>query len=153
METFGQSRALGGVPLGCTSGMITPARTEGSGSEVISTLGYELEKTDQYKPYSNPNSRPHYAPGQVEQVWENAKQMDGKVYDPNTGEELFWDTSSPRNGQWDMGHIRGEEYHKLWERYMNGDIDYETFLKNYRDPSMYRPEASGSNRGRTWELR
>ena len=57
---------------------------------------------EEAKPYAN--SRPDYAPGQEETVWEQAKDEDGNVYDPNTGEQLEWDRNKPRDGQWDMGH-------------------------------------------------
>ncbi|MDM5154751.1 hypothetical protein QUF88_13225 [Bacillus sp. DX1.1] len=41
----------------------------------------------------------------MDKVWEDAKQADGRVFNLNTGEELFWDKSRSRAGQWDMGHI------------------------------------------------
>ena len=48
-------------------------------------------------------SRPSYGKGQVEQVWENAKDpITGKVYDPS-GVEITWDPTKPRNGQWIWG--------------------------------------------------
>lgn len=52
------------------------------------------------KPYSK--SRPAYGKNQVEDVWNAAKDSQGKVYDPFTGEELIWDKTMPRS--WDMGH-------------------------------------------------
>ncbi|MDQ8766853.1 GH-E family nuclease, partial [Streptococcus ruminantium] len=56
------------------------------------------------------NSRPKYAKGQVDEVFENAqKSNNGKVIDPS-GKEITWDKSKIRNGQWDMGHIPGEKY-------------------------------------------
>lgn len=48
--------------------------------------------------------RPGYASDQVEQVWESAKSPDGLIYDPWDNEQLLWDRSKPRTGQWDMGH-------------------------------------------------
>ncbi|WP_246066797.1 HNH/ENDO VII family nuclease [Paenibacillus koleovorans] len=57
------------------------------------------------KPYSNSSNRPKYGTGQVDEVWQNAKDANGKVYDPNAGEELFWDPTKLRAGQWDMGHV------------------------------------------------
>ena len=54
-----------------------------------------------------------------------AKQPNGKVYDPYTGEELKWDQSSSRT--WDMGHKPGKEYRKLHQDYMNGKISKENF--------------------------
>lgn len=86
-----------------------------------------------------------------EQVWENAKQRDGKVYDPNTGQELTWDRSRSRSGQWDMGHIPGKEYRKLHNDYTSGKITREQFLREYNNPLNYRPEAPGSNRSHAHE--
>ncbi len=66
------------------------------------------------KPYTS--SRPSYGKGQVDEVWENAKDVDGKVYDPNTGEELTWDISRSRAGQWDMGHTPENKYSEMYEK-------------------------------------
>jgi RHS repeat-associated protein len=102
------------------------------------------------KPYSK--NRPSYAKGQVETVWESAKKKNGKVYDPNTGEELKWDKSKkPR--QWDMGHKPGHEYRKLHKKYMNGKITKEEFLKEYRNPKNYQPESKSANRSGKYEQR
>jgi hypothetical protein len=106
------------------------------------------EKT---KPYSNPKNRPKYGKGQVDEVWDNAKDVDGKVFDPNTGEELFWDKSKPRTGQWDMGHTPEAKYSEFHRKYMNGEIDYETFLKEYRNSKNYRPESIPGNRSHKYE--
>ncbi|MBF0548530.1 MAG: HNH/ENDO VII family nuclease [Candidatus Riflebacteria bacterium] len=103
------------------------------------------------RPYSNPKSRPPYGPNQVEATWENAKQLDGKVYDPNTGQELIWDKKKPRTGQWDMGHIPGKEYRKLHQDYIDGKISYQEFIKTYKNPKNYRPEAVGPNRSGVYE--
>jgi hypothetical protein len=101
------------------------------------------------KPYSK--SRPSYGKGQVDEVWENAKDpLTGKVYDP-TGKEITWDKSKPRNGQWDMGHIPGEKYSEMHELYMNGTISKEEFLEWYKNPDNYRPELPNTNRGHNYE--
>lgn len=101
------------------------------------------------KPYSK--SRPSYAKKQVDEVWNKAKQTDGNVYDPNTGELLKWDKSKPRNGQWDMGHKSGQEYKKLKKSYDDGTIPKDEFLKQYKDVNKYQPESTGSNRSRKFE--
>ena len=76
--------------------------------------------SDTKKPYAT--SRPSYGKGQVEQVWENAKDpITGKVYDPS-GVEITWDPTKPRNGQWDMGHIPGEKYSEMHQLYMDDVI-------------------------------
>lgn len=105
-------------------------------------------KASTKKPYTK--HRPSYSKDQVEEVWQNAKQSDGKVYDPNTGEELTWDKAKkPR--QWDMGHKPGKEYRKLHKDYMEGKISKEEFLKEYKKPSNYQPESKSANRSGKYE--
>jgi RHS repeat-associated protein len=103
------------------------------------------------KPKSYSNSRPSYGKGQVDEVWENAKDVDGKVYDPNTGEELIWDKSKSRAGQWDMGHTPENKYSEMHKKYMNGEITKEEFLEWYRNPKNYRPESPSANRSHKYE--
>ena len=101
------------------------------------------------KPYAR--SRPNYAKGQVEAVWELAKDpKTRKVYDP-TGVEITWDRTKPRNGQWDMGHIPGQKYSEIFHLYMQGVISKEEFLAWYRDPNNYRPELPSTNRSHLYE--
>lgn len=71
--------------------------------------------------------------------------------DPNTGVELYWDKTKPRNGQWDMGHKRGAKYSDLHKDYMDGKISKEEFLRQYRDPNNYRPELPSNNRSQRFE--
>ncbi|SMO77407.1 HNH/ENDO VII superfamily nuclease with conserved GHE residues [Chryseobacterium rhizoplanae] len=100
------------------------------------------------KPYSK--SRPSYAKGQVDEVWESAKKDDGKVYDPNTKEELTWDKAiKPR--PWDMGHLPGHEYRTLHEKYMSGKITKEEFLREYKNAKNYQPESKSANRSHKYE--
>ena len=105
------------------------------------------------KPYSNPRSRPPYGTNQVETVWENAKQIDGNVYDPFTGEQLYWDKSKQRKGQWDMGHTPDHQYQDIWKKYMNDDINRIEFFRQYRDPNNYFPQSINSNRSRRYDPR
>lgn len=116
-------------------------------SDAIGDSGVKIKE----KPYSDPKNRPKYGKGQVEKVWENAKGPDGKVRDPNTLEELTWDPTKSRAGQWDMGHMPDQEYRKLHKRYMDGEITTEEFLKEYREPKNYRPESSSANRSHKYE--
>ena len=102
------------------------------------------------RPYSNPKCRPKYASNQILNTWNNAKQQNSKVYDPNTGEELFWDQTKPRNGQWDMGHY-GRTYQDLYKDYMAGNISTMEFLAEYRDPNNYRPMSINANRSRNYD--
>jgi hypothetical protein len=110
-----------------------------------------LEKDVVKKPYSDPKKRPAYEEGQVNETWENAKQPDGHVYDPNTGEKLEWDSSKSRMGQWDMGHVPGKEYRKLHQDYMDGKITKEEFLEEYHNPKNYQPESPSANRSHKYE--
>ena len=100
------------------------------------------------KPYSN--SRPSYGKTQVDDVWNAAKDPNGKVYDP-TGKEIKWHTTQPRNGQWDMGHIPGQKYSDVHQQYMNGNISKGEFIEWYRNPDNYRPELPSTNRGHLFE--
>jgi hypothetical protein len=100
-------------------------------------------------PYSK--GRPPYAPGQVDTVWENAKTPSGKVFDPYTGEELFWDETKPRNGQWDMGHKRGLRYDDYHKDYLGGKISKDKFLEIHQNPGNYQPRSVYSNRSRRWD--
>jgi hypothetical protein len=50
-----------------------------------------------------------------------------------------------------MGHTPGNEYKDLHKDYMDGKISKEAFLKKYRDPKNYRPEAPSANRSRKYE--
>jgi len=114
-------------------------------AEPSNDLSSPIEK----KTYST--SRPSYAPGQIEAVWELALQRGGgKVYDPS-GVEITWDRSRPRNGQWDMGHIPEEKYSVKHKEYMDGLITKEEFVAWYRDPNNYRPELPSTNRGHKYE--
>ncbi|MDQ3231644.1 MAG: GH-E family nuclease, partial [Pseudobdellovibrionaceae bacterium] len=108
-------------------------------------------KSAKAKPYSNPKIRPKYGKDQVKAVWNAAKQSDGHVYDPNTGEKLSWDASKSRTGQWDMGHKPGHEYRKLHKDYMTGKIHKAEFLRQYRNPGNYQPENPSANRSHKYE--
>lgn len=103
------------------------------------------------KPYSDPKKRPKYGEDQVDEVWEAAKDKNGRVFDPNTGEELFWDKSKSRAGQWDMGHKPGHEYRDLHKSYMDGKITKEQFLEQYRNTNNYHPESVSANRSHKFE--
>ena len=96
------------------------------------------------------NSRPTYTDGQVEAVWEAWKSADGKVYDPS-GQEIIWDRTKPRKGQWDMGHIPGQKYAEVHAKYIGGKMTKEEFLAWYRNPANYRPELPKTNRSHKYE--
>ena len=101
------------------------------------------------KPYSN--SRPSFRKGIVDKVWNNAKDPDGLVRDPNTGDIIEWEESHPRKGVWDMGHLPSEKYSTVHDAYMNGELSKKEFLNWYNDPDNYRPELPGNNRSHKFE--
>jgi hypothetical protein len=92
-----------------------------------------------------------YRKGVATRVWENAKDANGKVFDPNTGEELRWDPSRSRDGQWDMGHVKGKSYDQLRKDFIEGRISRQQFLDEYNNPANYRPEARSPNRSRRYD--
>ena len=96
---------------------------------------------------------PRYRTGVVNDVWEAAKKKspDGKVRDPNTGEELFWDKTKNRDGQWEMGHKPEQSYDQLKQRFIDGEISRKQFLDEYNNPANYRPEARSPNRSRKYD--
>ena len=101
------------------------------------------------KPYTN--SRPSFRKGVVEEVWENAKDADGLVRDPNTGEVINWTPGESRKGVWDMGHIPQAKYSEMHEAYMNGKLTTKEFVDWYNDPANYRPELPSNNRSHKYE--
>jgi hypothetical protein len=105
--------------------------------------------TNLQKPYAT--SRPSYAVGQVETVWKKALEnsdIKGRVFDPYTDEELFWTPGTPRNGKWDMGHIKGQKYEEKHDLYMKGKVTKKAFLAWYQNPDNYVPESVEGNRSR-----
>jgi RHS repeat-associated protein len=93
------------------------------------------------------NRPERFRKGVVEKVWENAEE-NGRVFDPNTTEELTWDRAKSRHGQWDMGHRPEASYDQLKKRFINGEISRKDFLNEYNNPANYRPEAYSTNRSR-----
>ena len=95
--------------------------------------------------------RPGYARGQIETVWETAKAAaGGNVYDPSS-ETINWDRRKKRNGQWDMGHIKGQKYSTKHKQYMLGMMTDEEFKVWYQNPANYRPELPRTNRSHKYE--
>ncbi len=83
--------------------------------------------------------------------FEASDKANARVLDPNTGEELPWDTTRPRNGQWDMGHTPDNKYSDWHKKYTDGKISLDEFKKWYQDPSHYRPESPSANRSHKFE--
>jgi RHS repeat-associated protein len=96
-------------------------------------------------------NRPRHFQKNINAVWEASKKADGKVYDPNTGRELFWDKMKVRNGQWDMGHTAEYKYEFELNKLREGKITEEQFLENYHNPNNYRAEGVAENRGRKYD--
>lgn len=92
-----------------------------------------------------------YRKGMVQKVWDKAKDKDSKVFDPYTGEELFWDKSKSRQGQWDTGHKKGKSYDTLKKKFIDGKITYQQFLDEYNNPKNYFPQSMNGNRSRKYD--
>ena len=90
-------------------------------------------------PYTN--SRPKYGDGQERTVFDRQARPDGTVRvldDKNNPVDVTYNGRAP-GGQreWNMGHLRGEEYHKLRDQFLSHRIDYDEFIRRYRDPDRY----------------
>jgi len=94
------------------------------------------------------NARPKFRTGVIEKVWKNAMDDAGNVYDPHTEEQLTWDKTKARRGQWDMGHVKGASYKQLVEDLRTGKINQKQFLDEYNNPDNYKPESPSENRSR-----
>ena len=108
---------------------------------------YGYDKDGKRLPYAN--SRPGYGKGQVDEVWENAKDENGEVWVLDKDGNLVkieWQPGQARRDVWDMGHLPGEEYRKLRDDYLSGRISKEEFLRRYRDPDNYEVADPGRNR-------
>lgn len=98
---------------------------------------------DSERTYERPSG---FRRGVREKVWENARNADGEVRDPLTGEAI-----SP-NEPWDMGHREGYEFRKHKESARRRGISREQFLDEYNNPEHYRPELPKSNRCHKLEI-
>jgi Domain of unknown function (DUF4150)/HNH/ENDO VII superfamily nuclease with conserved GHE residues len=90
-------------------------------------------------------SRPGFRKKTKEDVWNNAKDKDGKVRDPKTGKEI------KPGEKWDMGHKDGYEFAKHQESAQARGISREQFINEYNNPSHYRPELPISNQSHSLE--
>ena len=124
------------------AGLALPGGGYGSAGKGISNL-------DAFKKYSQ--VRPSYKSGQVESVWNNAKNTNGLVRDPNTNQIINWTPGQTRKGVWDMGHRPGQEYSLMLQRLQKGEITQNEFLSHYRNPQNYQPELPANNRSRRYE--
>ena len=109
-------------------------------------------KQDPNRPYLNPNSRPSFRRGVVEQTFENAKGPDGLVRDPLHSDIVIeWKPGQPRIGVWDMGHLPGHKYSNMHKKYLRGELTPREFRDWYNNPKNYRPELPSTNRGHSIE--
>ena len=99
-------------------------------------------KTAVSSTYKRPS---HFRKGIRDQVWENAKNAEGKVIDRVTGREIH------KNEPWDMGHLDKHEFWKHQIDAQNRGISRKQFLDEYNDPAIYRPELPSSNRSHIGE--
>lgn len=85
-----------------------------------------------------------------EKVWK-ASMKDGKVVDPFTRTELFWDRSQDRKTQWHMGHLPGKSYKETHRKFMAGEISYKEFTAEVRNIENYFAQEPGPNMGRRYD--
>lgn len=114
-------------------------RAQGSGGGGSSGGNGSIEKPVSYDRPSG------FRKGVRDKVWDSAKDADGKVKDPLTGQEM--DKSQP----WDMGHKPGFEFRKHKESAKEREITRKEFLDEFNEPEHYRPELPSSNRSHKGE--
>jgi RHS repeat-associated protein len=103
---------------------------------------FGIDKADRIKKAA---SRPGFRKGFVEKVWESSKDANGKVFDPNTLEELTWDKFKSRFDQWHMGHKPDKEWRRLKQEYIDGNKTWEEVTDEYNNIDNYLPESPKSN--------
>lgn len=104
------------------------------------------------RPYLTPGSRPSLRKSTIRDVWNNAKDFDGKVREPYPPYSVInWTPGTSRRGVWDMGHLPEHKYHEKWQEYVDGGMTPKEFRDWYNDPTNYRPELPGPNRGHQHE--
>ena len=90
-------------------------------------------------------SRPNWRSGIRDEVWENAKDVHGRVRDPITGKYMS------KEKPWDIGHKPGYEFKKHQKSAEARGIDRKTFINEYNNPNHLRPELPSSNRSHKGE--
>jgi len=115
----------------------------------VATNGAGVDYEALYQKYKA--NRPYLSQKTINETWENAKDADGNVYDPNTGDKLTWDKFKSRYDQWHMGHKSGLEYRTLLEELREGKITEDQFKKEYNNPTNYQPESPAANMSHKYE--
>ena len=147
--TAGEGLAVGESSDAPTTAKPSPAPEEMVAPNIADDVAFGLSRAEREALVA---SRPERRrKGVVDKVWENAKDANGKVIDPNTLEELTWDRVKNRDGQWDMGHIKGKSYEQLKQDFLEGRISRKQFLDEYNNPANYRPEGRSPNRSRRYD--
>ena len=104
--------------------------------------GRRIREMPRMENYRRPGT---FRKGVRDAVWENAKDVHGRVRDPKTGQ--FMSKSKP----WDMGHRPGMEFRKHQKDAMERGISQKQWLDEDNDPRRFRPELPSSNRSHRCE--
>lgn len=131
--------------------MLGDAIEAGSAGEYIDDVIEGTGDLVDNRPYIDPNSRPSFRKGVVESTWNNAKGPDGLVRDQNTGDVIYWSPGQSRKDIWDMGHVPGQKYYDMYQKYIQGEMTPKQFRDWYNNPNNYRPEIPRNNRGHLFE--
>ena len=154
---FGVSTYVGAkiFSVGAKAGNLLKVENQASvaGRTALQTEAVGAEESNAALAAKYAKNRPTFRQGTVNKVWDAAKDVNGKVYDPNTFEELSWDKDNSRYNQWHMGHKPGFEYNKLVEQLKIGKINKQQFLDEYNNPNNYQPEAPASNKSNKYEAK
>jgi len=106
-------------------------------------------------PYAN--QRPKLSEKEIRQIWEQSKQPTGGTKTNKSDKSIFkfnegdviaqnhrgdwykveWKPGQKAPRNWQAGHVKGQEYWRIRDDYMNGAIDEKDFLKQYHDLSRY----------------
>jgi hypothetical protein len=114
---------------------------------------FSAPKVADDRPYLDPKTRPSFRKSTVEDVWKRAQEEspDGIVRDPHTDEVIDWKPGEPRKGVWDMGHVPGQKYSEMHQRYVDGELTPQQFRDWYNNPDHYVPETPSANRSHKYE--
>ena len=93
------------------------------------------------------SSRPNFRKGVKDKIWDENKDVHGRVRDPGSGKYMS------KNNDWDAGHKPGHEYRKQVEFAENNHWTQKTFNDHYNKTENYRPELPSSNRSHAHELK
>ena len=89
--------------------------------------------------------RPGWRDKTINDTWDNAKDLEGKVYDRLSQKEIIWDKTKNRGDQWHMGHKEGYEFSKHQQSAADRRIGVEQFRDEYNHADHIEPELPSSN--------